>query len=162
VGGKLEVVADGAGLNQILEQIGRRTGMKIIGGMTDEPVYGRYGPGPASEILSTLLDGTDINMLLQERTAAEPGELILTRRTGGVTPPDPNAQQDSPDGQNAQARPQYGGPTMMQHYPEDHSMSDMGGQSVAAPPGPRSPQDIYLDLQRLQQMKQPKPAPPQP
>jgi hypothetical protein len=91
IDGQLQIVADGSSLNQILREIGRATSMKITGGVADQRVYGKYGPGAPAEILASLLDGTDCNMLLLETAAAAPAELILTPRSGTVTPPNPNA-----------------------------------------------------------------------
>jgi hypothetical protein len=89
--GMLTVSAAGAGLNGIIHEIARQTGMHVSGSVADLPVFGTYGPAAPSEILSTLLDGTGNNILLVDATATTPAQLTLTRRTGGVTPPDPNA-----------------------------------------------------------------------
>jgi hypothetical protein len=89
--GLLDVRADNSSLNQILRAIGNLTGMKITGGVTDERVFGNYGPAEPSTILATLLDGTGSNMLLRESADSAPAELILTPRNGGPTPPNPNA-----------------------------------------------------------------------
>jgi len=89
--GQLSVTADNASLNQILRDIARQTGMKITGGVADERVFGKYGPGAPCEVLTSLLDGTGSNMLLRETASHAPAELILTARQGGPTPPNPNA-----------------------------------------------------------------------
>ncbi len=93
-GGQLEVRADNSSLNGILRAISRCTGMKITGGVADQRVYGNYGPATPATVLATLLDGTETNVLLQETAADQPSELILTPRTGGVTPPNPNQLSD--------------------------------------------------------------------
>jgi len=166
VGGKVEVVADGSSLNQILQEIGRVSSIKITGTVADEPVYGRYGPGPASEVLSTLLDGTGSNMLLREATAAGPGELILTARSGGVTPPDPNARSN----QEGYVEPNVPGSKTYQRPREawmnttaqdiangktvagqQQSGNDPGQGGVAERP---SPQQVYQQLQHMQQTQQ--------
>src|ERR1700733_10251439 len=54
--GVLSISADNASLNQILRQIATDTGMKITGGVSDERVFGEYGPAPPDQILSALLD----------------------------------------------------------------------------------------------------------
>jgi hypothetical protein len=164
VGGKVEVVADGSSLNQILREIGRVTGMKITGSVADEPVYGSYGPAPASEVLSMLLDGTGSNMLLREPTAAAPGELILTPRTGGVTPPDPNAaareayvEPNVPGSRNYQRpREQWMGPVGPDGQPITAPETQRGsnpGQDGATAQRPDS-QQAFQQLQRLQQTQQ--------
>jgi hypothetical protein len=85
--GLLTVRANDSSLHQILSTIAHQTGMKITGGVADERVFGIYGPAPAGTILATLLDGTGVNMLIQESDARQPVALILTPRGGGATPP---------------------------------------------------------------------------
>jgi hypothetical protein len=87
----LEVRADNSSLNQILREISRQTGMKIVGGVADQRVYGSYGPAPAATVLQTLLDGTGTNILLQETSIHTPEQLVLTPRTGGPMPPPPSS-----------------------------------------------------------------------
>ena len=89
--GMLEVRADNSSLNQILREVSRQTGMKIVGGVADQRVFGSYGPAPAATVLQTLLDGTGTNILLQESLAHAPEQLVLTPQTGGPTPPPPNS-----------------------------------------------------------------------
>jgi hypothetical protein len=88
---QLTITANNSSLNQILREISKQSGMKITGGVTDERVYGQYGPGPAADVLASLLEGTGSNMLFSETSSVGPSELILTTRTGGPTPPNPNA-----------------------------------------------------------------------
>jgi hypothetical protein len=85
--GLLTVRANDSSLHQILSTISRQTGMKITGGVAEERVFGSYGPAPAGTILATLLDGTGVNMLIQEGDAKQPVALVLTPRGGGPTPP---------------------------------------------------------------------------
>jgi hypothetical protein len=89
--GLLQVRADNSSLNQILREISQQTGMKIIGGVADQRVFGTYGPAPAATVLQTLLDGTGTNMLLQETQTHVPEQLVLSPRTGGATPPGPSS-----------------------------------------------------------------------
>jgi hypothetical protein len=90
-GEMLEVRADNSSLNQILRDISQQTGMKIVGGVADQRVFGVYGPAPAATVLQTLLDGTGANVLLKERPDHAPLELVLSPRIGGVTPPGPSS-----------------------------------------------------------------------
>ncbi len=89
--GWLTVEANDSSLNQILRDIARRTGMKISGRVAEDHVFGTYGPAAPALILATLLDGTGSNLLLLQNAADAPTELVLTPRTGTVTPPNPNA-----------------------------------------------------------------------
>ena len=94
-GGELEVHAQNSSLNGILKAIARCNGMRITGGVPEQRVYGDYGPAAPATILATLIDGTGSNMLFQETGNNQPAELILTPRTGGVTPPSPTSYADA-------------------------------------------------------------------
>ena len=91
--GLLDVRADDSSLNEILHSISRQTGMKISGGVTDQRVFGNYGPSAPADVLATLLDGTGTNLLLREDPETKaPVELVLTPRGGGPSPPSPDSQ----------------------------------------------------------------------
>jgi hypothetical protein len=176
--GLLEVDADNSSLNEILREISRQTGMKVTGGVVDERVFGKYGPAGPAEVLASLLDGTNINMILRETASTGPKELILTPREGGVTPPDLNgartkegamaaAQQRlngaDPSAQAGAPRPPYGGtefgaggpdPSATGPHPTIPNYQPRSGP-VFSPNG-ATPQQVY---QQLQQMR---PTPPQP
>jgi hypothetical protein len=185
-GNELEVTANNSSLNQILREIGRATGMKITGGVADERVYGKYGPGPVPEVLASLLEGTGSNMLLTASAAAGPSELILTPQNGGPTPPNPSAPgfdddlrtEDlsvppqpgaaSPQSQPAAAStPTPPPPGPIRDTPTVAPATDPGTtpapgpqpsapDSAASPNGVKTPQQIY---QELQQLRQQQPAP---
>lgn len=177
-GGQLGITADNSSLNQILREISRQTGMKITGGVKDERVFGKYGPGPAEEILASLLDGTGSNMLLRETAAKAPTELILTVRLGGPTPPNPNApglDDDQPareDEEPREAAPPPAPPAEARTAatppagangsagPAAGSAPTTGAASATAPGATQTPQEIFQQLQRMQQA-QPQPANPQ-
>lgn len=149
--------ANDSSLNQILRDIARETGMKITGGVTDERVFGKYGPAGASEVLTDLLDGTGSNMLLKETADKVPAELILSPRTGGPTPPNPNAPgfDDDSSPSDAEAQPRPALPPQQRAVPQTQPwmppVPDVNGQPPANPP--RTPQEIYQQLQQLQQQQ---------
>ena len=174
--GLLAVTADNSSLNQILRDVARLTGMKITGGVTDERVFGTYGPAAPSQILSTLLDGTGSNMLIVQSSGPEPAELVLTPRRGGVTPPNPNASRfddqesedalppripqpprpSSADSSNGQAAPTapWGSrlPNGLPNTGSDTRSTDPN--QPQSPNGVRTPQQIYNDLQKMRQQQQ--------
>ncbi len=132
-GGLLDVRADNSSLNGILRDIAQATGMKVTGGVNDQRVFGNYGPAEPATVLATLLDGTGTNMLLRETADNGPRELILTPRTGGVTPPNPNAQNydgdsDSIDEAAPSPAPQQAAPVQ----------APLQGNPVQRPFGPQS------------------------
>lgn len=161
--GELSVSASNSSLNQILREISHETGLKISGGVTDERVFGQYGPGVPAQVLAALLDGTGSNMLILHSDGPTPGELILTPRQGGATPPNPNAAafDDTPE---------YHNPSNVE-APEQQSSQPLPNASPAAPVTPatapaavdpsqpqspnsaRTPQQIYDQLQRLRQQQ---------
>jgi hypothetical protein len=99
--GQLTVIAENSSLSEILRDISRQTAMKIIGNLTDERVYGKYGPGTPNDVLASLLNGTSSNMLLRETAANEPAELILTPRlAASPAGPDGAVSQDRSDSED--------------------------------------------------------------
>ena len=176
--GQLAVKADNSSLNLILREIGRQTGIKITGGVSEERVFGTYGPGTPDVVLAQLLDGAGSNMLLIASEGSMPGELILTPRQGGATPPNPNAKgfdEDSGD-DDAPRTPAprgvslFGGaqpsvpptetPTPQQPNafpPIAQPSPDAGAATPANPQSPngvKTPQEIYQQLQQLRQQQQ--------
>ena len=113
-GRTLEVKADNSSLNQILREIERVTGLKVTGGVTDERVYGTYGPAETSAVLTALLGGTGSNMLLIVDRNNMPTELVLTPRQGGPTPPSPNAGNSARDERDEREDPDTP-PQLSQH-----------------------------------------------
>jgi hypothetical protein len=179
--GQLQVVADDSGLNQILRAIAHETGMKITGGVSDERVFGKYGPAAPGQVLATLLDGTGSNMLLVQTAQDAPAELILTPRQGGPTPPNPNASRD--DDESPPPNQQSTAPILLPQVAPAVQPPGSAGIGTPAPAntnaganaqatgttdpqtlpsspnGVKTPQQIYQELQLLRQQQQQPPAP---
>ena len=185
-GGQLEITADNSSLNQVLRDVSRLTGMKITGGVADQRVFGKYGPGAPAGILASLLEGTGSNMVLRESPAHAPEELVLTSRDGTPTPPDPFAtgsDDDSAAGTESPSQQQTAAPSPQTQAaqpppaPQPPPVSGyMGGPAAspatgagaapsAAPPStnagnPQSPNGVRTPqqiFQQLQQMQQQQP-----
>jgi hypothetical protein len=170
VDGTLSISADNSSLNQILRQISTDTGMKITGGVSDERVFGQYGPDNPAQVLAELLNGTGSNMILVHRDGPAPAELILTPRQGGPTPPNPNATafNDRPEPEDTPNQairpPQFeppppANPAIPPANPGVPAQAAPGNSSQPdSPNGVKTPQQIYEQLQRLrQQQQQPNP-----
>lgn len=170
--GMLSVEATNASLNEILREVSKKTGMKVIGGVLDDRVFGHYGPSAPSVVLDALLDGTGTNILIVNNAAAG-SELILTPRRGGPSPPSPNAMQRSEADDNAGSgqyvppvRP-YQPPFATGRRPTFGANPD--GSPITAPPSAdpadpnaaKTPQQIYDQLQRAMQQQKQTPNPPQ-
>ena len=176
----LEVKADNSSLNQILREIERVTGMRITGGVSDERVYGTYGPGETSAVLSALLTGTESNMLLIVDRNDMPTELVLTPRQGGPSPPSPNAGRDDREQEDPDTPPQLSqhiqrAPPPLPQQPPVQSPAQSPQQAPPVTPtaalaptipaaaantttqqspnGVSTPQQIYEQLLKLQQQQ---------
>jgi hypothetical protein len=167
----LTVSADNSSLNQILRQICSITGVKITGGVTDERVFGQYGPAPLSQILAELLDGTGSNILLTHQDGSASAELILTPRQGGATPPNPNAaafdepseqQEPAPEPEQPAAALPPGSRTTVPIAPAPSSTgtTPTDASQPDSPNGVKTPQQIYEQLQRMRQQQQQTQTPP--
>ena len=179
--GELTINAANSSLNQILQDAARAANMKITGGVSDERVFGNYGPGTPLEVITSLLDGTGANVMFVEGEGGQSSELILTTRNGAPTPPNPNAsqQQDAADNSDPNSpvmpppsiaspipAPPAGGaydqappmpdPDTNQSTPQPAPMQQ--SESNVADPnsanGAKTPQQIYDELMKLRQQQQ--------
>ena len=176
--GLLTVDADNSSLNQILREISRVTGMKITGGVTDERVFGNYGPADPSTVLGTLLGGTGSNMMIVLDARRAPQALVLTPRGGGPSPPNPSAsrergEEDLPPQRTQRfARPDgFGNLPPLQAPPQipPNQTPQLAPDPTFVPPGEptndtttqqspngvKTPQEIYDQLLKLQQQQTP-------
>lgn len=168
-GGQLFVSASNSSLNQILREISHLTGIKITGGVQEERVFGDYGPASPQDVLSSLLDGTASNMIMVDGSDDHATELILTPRTGGPTPPNPNsASFDSGDDDSSrpavvapsvgsQSQPAPSSPVVGPLPPQNPDMpatnpnppsNDSNDKSNG---GPKTPQQIFDELMKMRQ-----------
>lgn len=148
--GNLTIEANNSALSEILDQISRGGGMKIRGlqaGRADQRIFGTYGPGPAREVLSDLLNGSGYNVLMLGATpAGVPRELALTvRPTGGVpNPPTQSTADMREEYQENQIRPTHYAPERQNQHP--HPAGERNGI--------RTPQQILQELQQMRQRQQ--------
>jgi hypothetical protein len=146
----LLVVASNSSLEQILKEVSLETGVKVEGMDADQRIFGTYGPGPARDVISQLLDGSGYDVLMiGDRGEGTPRRIVLTARSGiagaqntankAATPPSndtTDADQPPPEPQAEPEPPQ----------PE---------QNGAAPPVPvRTPQQIMQEIQERQRQQQ--------
>ncbi len=173
VNGQLAIKAENSSLDQILGEIARLNGMKINGGVSDERVFGTYGPGPQQEVLAQLLDGTGSNVLILQNSTHGVSELVLSPRNGGPTPPSPNliraeerpdydrppepgrrfGRPDFPDRrQFGSQRPPEASPSPLN--PAGQPIPEAGNTTQQSPNGVKTPQQIAEEQLRAQQMQQ--------
>ena len=132
--GSLTVRATNSSLNSLLREIARKTGMSVTGSVAEDRVFGTYGPADPQRVLALLLDGSGSNFLIRSSAADASVQLILTRRSGAVTPPDPNAAAaQEADDDDADTVPPVGAPRSRSGFPASTPVS--GGVPNAASQG---------------------------
>lgn len=164
--GALTIEAQNSSLNSILRDISLRTGMKIVGGVQDERVFGKYGPGTAATVIAQLMDGAKCNVMMQSDAANMPIQLTLTPVTGGVSPPNPMQAEREPEEQRQpvpvqpvvapqtqQQQPQRDPNVPMNNAPASPANQQPGADTTTqeSPNGVRTPEQIFKQLQQLRQ-----------
>ena len=178
--GQLTITARNSSLSDILRAVRSQTGASfdIPLGAT-ERVVGRFGPGPESQVLATLLNGSRFNyvMLGSPTDPTAVTALILTPKTGESAAENPTAYQANqgfnstgpatafsrainPNGQLP--APQVGDGAMEgdgatdgedSADPAEQSEGDQGGAPQALPngqPAVKTPQQLLQELQQQQ------------
>jgi hypothetical protein len=146
----LLVVASNSSLSQILKEVSIETGAKVEGMDADQRIFGTYGPGPARDVISQLLDGSGYDVLMiGDRGEGTPRRIVLTDRSGSSAKttanntPSPNHEDTDADQSAPEPEPQ----------PEQEEPQPT--QNGAAPPVPmRTPQQIMQEIQERQRQQQ--------
>jgi hypothetical protein len=148
----LQIDASNSSLVQIFGDVTTATGAKVVGLQHDERIFGKYGPGPARDVLAQLLQGSGYNvMMVGGEGLAAPNEILLTSRSAGgggssamaaISAAEPPSDADQDEAQPATTQLQQENP----------------------PPPPRTPQQILdqMRARQLQMMQQRPQAPPNP
>lgn len=147
----LEIQASNSSLSQILHDVATNTGARLEGlgdgRNSDQRIFGNYGPGPARDVISKLLDGSGYNVVMIGGAGDQPPRQIILSTSAAGTPPPPNTaaqpseqqdQQDVPTEQNVEQ--DYGPP----QYP-------MPPRNPFGGPPPRTPQEVQQQIQQRQQ-----------
>jgi hypothetical protein len=97
--GELTISAQNSTLGDILKAVRAQTGATIeLPGNAPERVVGTFGPGPARDVLTSLLNGSHFNYLLLG-SATDPNALdhviLMAKSSGGAVEPPPQAEQAS-------------------------------------------------------------------
>jgi hypothetical protein len=140
--GHLTIVAQNSTLGDILRAVRKQTGASVeIPGNATERVVGRFGPGPARDVLASLLNGSHFNyvMLGSVNDPSKVEQVILTSKapTGGAksdaslqanvganNPGQPNAYQPSQMGPGMQGPPPAEAPEASAGNDGDNSGAD--------------------------------------
>jgi hypothetical protein len=149
--GNLSIHADNSSLAAMLRQVASNSGMKIEGLGGDERVFGNFGPGAPRDVLADLLVGTAYNqVLLGDLSNGAPRELILSPATrAGVQASSPapqaNANANADDGNNE--------PEAVE-APPPPPPEQPAGSTPQQPPGVRTPQQLFEQLQQMRAAQQ--------
>ena len=145
----LRIDAANSSLQQIFRDVSAATGTKVSGMVTDQRVFGTYGPGPARQVLAQLLDGSGYNVvMIGDLGQGTPRQIVLSRQPTGPAPPpgndnnqsaEDNSSADVEEPQQPQPQPQEP-PQQPQNPPPGFGQ---GGQ-------PRTPQQILQEMQQRQ------------
>lgn len=156
----LRIDASNSSLQQILKEVTTATGVKISGLNSDQRIFGSYGPAPARDVLSQLLDGSGYNVLMiGDRGQGTPRQVVLSKQPTGPAPPAMNSPSESSD-DNSSADVEEPQPPPQ---PEPPPAAPNNGFGPGAQP--RTPQQILQEMQqrqqRIEQMQQQPNANPQ-
>ena len=159
--GELTITAQNSTLGDILRAVRNQTGATVdVPGNATERVAGNFGPGPARDVLSSLLNGSHFNyVLLGSATNADALERVIlivksseqpasTPETASATPPAPaeNAEMTTED-----QSPDQGEENLFAEEPGNQAETPAQtpfGQPV------RTPEQMLQDLQKQQEVEQ--------
>lgn len=175
--GQLTIVAPNSTLGDILRAVRRQTGASVdIPGNTTERVIGTFGPGPARDVLSSLLNGSHFNYLLvgsatnpndldrviltskSNEQAAQPGGPAITQARPGMAPPQPAEDQDMSSNDDSADLPTDAGDGSddqgNQGQAEDQQQQQQQTPNPFGAQGVKTPEQLLQELQQRQQQIQ--------
>jgi hypothetical protein len=140
--GLLSISANRASLSEVLFAVHQRTGAEIAipAGAEQEKVVGEFGPAPAPEVLSRLLNGSKFNFLIMS-SSGDPrvvDQVILSPRADGPLPvqaarPQPAPQAAEADDEAA-SEPPPPSPPVRPPPPMPNAAPSANGQAQPAAP----------------------------
>jgi hypothetical protein len=163
-GGLLTITAQNSTLGDILRAVRNQTGAAVdVPANATERVAGNFGPGPARDVLSSLLNGSHFNyVLLGSATNPDALEHVIltvksgseqagTAETASATPPAPaeNPEMAAED----QADQSTEENNMFAEEP-GASAEDQNQTPFGQPASVKSPEQMLQDLQRQQDAQQ--------
>ncbi|HET7209408.1 MAG TPA: hypothetical protein VFI95_22725 [Terriglobales bacterium] len=137
--GQLSIVAPNSTLTDILQAVKSKTGAAIdIPPGANERVMSRFGPGPARDVLASLLNGSHFNyvMIGSDKSPDSVAQVILTPRTGG---PDVGPVNQPNQPMQGMGQPYPGQPFQPQVYQQQPQVMYQQPQAQAQVP-PEEPQ----------------------
>ncbi len=142
----LSIDAANSSLQQILKDVSVATGAKVEGMTGDQRIFGIYGPAPARDVLSQLLQGAGYNVIMVgDLGEGTPRQILLSVRRADTGSQAPNANQGDDNSGD-----------------DDSGDNDADDQQQVQPPirpgfpggFPRTPQQLLEERQRMMQERQ--------
>jgi hypothetical protein len=131
--GQLTIHADNSTLLQILQAVTAHTGMKIQGSPGDHRLFGVYGPGSPTQVLTQLLSGFGFNYLLVGAAAnGAPRTLILAGTAVSIPEPPQPVHSIQPAPRPTFPQPHYS-PHPSYQYPQNRNFDRRPSPSRDAP-----------------------------
>jgi hypothetical protein len=166
-GQQLTIVAQNSSLGDILRAVRNQTGASVdIPSNANERVVGHFGPGPAREVLASLLEGVNFNYIVLG-SPSDPqavARVILTPKPTGpaatgshvaYTPPptpQPEPQAEEPAEDNSEPDTAAAAPAQPEEGAADaNNGQPANGQAPNGQPAIRTPEQLLQELQRQQQ-----------
>lgn len=148
----LTIEASNSSLNQILRQVAADTGAKLQVLTQDQRVFGNYGPGPASDVLLKLLNGSGYNVLiLGGRDAEPPLEIVLSARS----PASPQTAANNQNSSNSENDEVPLEPDQQADDPTEQPRPQPPDPFATGTPTPHDPAQLMQEiLQRQQKIDQ--------
>lgn len=163
--GQLTISAQNSTLGDILRAVRNQTGAAVeMPGNATERVAGNFGPGPARDVLSSLLNGSHFNYLLLG-SATNPDALervILIVKSSTTEPPaaapetasaTPPAPAETAEMTTEDQAPDQGEENLFAEDPGAQTESPTP-TPFGQPVNPRTPEQMLQDMQRQQDMQQ--------
>jgi len=140
----LRVDATNSSLSQILREISTDTGAKLEGPTPgDVRVFGTYGPGPANDVISQLLNGTGFNVLMVgDQGSGAPRQIVLSSVPSGPAPQNNARMPNNANEEDYEPEPP----------PQPEQQQQINGGFV--PPQPQNQQQMQEMQMRQEQLQQ--------
>lgn len=170
--GQLTIVAQNSTLGDILRAVRAKTGAAVeVPGNATERVVANIGPGPAREVLASLLNGSHFNyVMLGSATQADMVDRIILTSKSGAEPttaasgptPVPNQPQynglQAADGRQLEPEEMQNNDDVAQDAPEPENEGAPAADEQANQPngqqGVKTPEQLLRELQQQQQQIQ--------
>lgn len=166
--GELTITARNSTMGDILRSVRTQTGANMdYPSNATERVMGQFGPGPARDVLSALLSGSNFNFAIVG-SPADPNiveKVIITRNTGPAPPgTQPQVAGMQHPGFQAPNRPDFQSGDDSESSDDNNTQEEQNEPTDAANAQPtgdqqrqptiKTPEQLLQELQRQQQMQQ--------